>query len=122
MASQSRCRFQSGQPSACRGSVIPRRHRFPFPAGRREISEGFLAWRQVAFPKTHDLQELLDLVESVDGDLAASLRDVIVLTPHGVEARYPADLPDATREEAREAVELARKLRGSVRNRLEGIR
>jgi HEPN domain-containing protein len=83
--------------------------------------KGFLAWHQVPFPKTHDLQELLDLVEKIEFELAVSLRDVIVLTPHGVDARYPTDRPDASPEEAREAVELAGMLRDSIRNRLEGF-
>jgi HEPN domain-containing protein len=103
------------------GALFPGAIAFHSQQAAEKYLKAFLALRQVAFPKTHDLQELLDLIESVDGDLAASMRDVIILTPHGVEARYPADRPDATPEEAREAVELAGKLRDSVRNRLEGI-
>jgi HEPN domain-containing protein len=76
--------------------------------------KAFLTSHQVAFPKTHDLEELLDLAETSDRNLAASLRDVIVLTPYGVELRYPGDRPDASLDEARKAVELARKVRSSV--------
>jgi len=76
--------------------------------------KAFLVWHEIDFPKTHDLEELLDLVETVDAALAASLRDVIVLTPYGVELRYPGDRPDATTGETREAVELARKVRDSI--------
>jgi HEPN domain-containing protein len=76
--------------------------------------KAFLTSHQVAFPKTHDLEELLDLAETSDRNLAASLRDVIVLTPYGVESRYPGDRPDASLDEARKAVELARKVRSSV--------
>ena len=76
--------------------------------------KAFLVWHQVAFPKTHDLEEILDLVETVDANLAGSLRDVIVLTPYGVELRYPGDRPDVTPDLAREAVELARKVRDGV--------
>jgi len=76
--------------------------------------KAFLSWHQIAFPKTHDLEELLDLAQTVDRGLAESLRDVIVLTPYGVELRYPGDRPDASSGEAREAVELARKVRDSV--------
>ena len=76
--------------------------------------KAFLTSRQVAFPKTHDLEELLDLAETSDPNLAASLRDVIVLTPYGVELRYPGDRPDATIDEARQVVELARKVRAAV--------
>ncbi len=83
-----------------------------------KYTKAFLGWHEVSFPKTHDLEELLDLVETVDRELAESLRDVIVLTPYGVELRYPGDQPDATPAEAREAVELARTVRDAVMKRL----
>jgi HEPN domain-containing protein len=76
--------------------------------------KAFLVWHQIPFPKTHDLEEILDLVETVKAGLAESLRDVIVLTPYGVELRYPGDLPDATLDFARRAVELARQVRDAV--------
>ncbi len=76
--------------------------------------KAFLVWREIDFPKTHDLEELLDLAETSNRDLAASLRNVIVLTPYGVELRYPGDRPDATSSEAHEAVQLARQVRDAV--------
>jgi HEPN domain-containing protein len=104
------------------GSLFPSAVAFHSQQASEKYLKGFLSRRQVAFPRTHDLAELLDLVESVDRDLAATLRDVIVLTLYGVETRYPTDRPDATPEEAREAVELARKLRDAVRAALEDER
>lgn len=83
--------------------------------------KAFLAWHQVAFPKTHDLEQLLDLVMTVDADLSESLRDVIVLTPYGVELRYPGDRPDATSDETRDAVQLASRVRDAVMKHLEKI-
>ena len=76
--------------------------------------KAFLVWYEIDFPKTHDLEELLDLAETSNRDLAASLRNVIVLTPYGVELRYPGDRPDATPDEAREAVKLARQVRDAI--------
>ena len=76
--------------------------------------KAFLAWHEVDFPKTHDLDLLLDLVQTVDKPMAGMLRDVIVLTPYGVELRYPGDRPDATPGDAREAVELAGKVREAI--------
>ena len=77
--------------------------------------KALLTWHAVEFPKTHDLDQLLDLAQTIDKRLADSLRDVIVLTPYGVELRYPGDRPDATLEQAREAVRLAREVRTAVR-------
>jgi HEPN domain-containing protein len=76
--------------------------------------KALLTWVEVEFPKTHDLDQLLDLVQSVDTPLAGRLRDVTVLTPYGVELRYPGDRPDAGAEDAREAVGLARAVREAV--------
>lgn len=76
--------------------------------------KAFLTCYQINFPKTHDLEELLDLVETKEAGLAESLRDSIVLSPYGVELRYPGDSPDATAEEAQQAVELADKVHTAV--------
>jgi HEPN domain-containing protein len=76
--------------------------------------KALLVWREVYFPKTHDLEELLDLADTVNQHVAAGLRDTIVLTPYGVELRYPGDRPDATSAQARQAVELARLVRDKV--------
>lgn len=76
--------------------------------------KALLTRHQVIFPKTHDLEQLLDLIETINNDLAATLRDIIILTPYGVELRYPGDRPDATADEAREAVLLACKVRDAI--------
>jgi HEPN domain-containing protein len=96
------------------GSLFPSAIAFHSQQAAEKYLKAFLSRHQVSFPKTHDLAVLLDLVETVDRDLAASLRDVIVLTLYGVEIRYPTDQPDATPEEARDAVQLARKLRDAI--------
>ncbi len=80
--------------------------------------KAFLVHRQVEFPKTHDLEELLDLTETVDAELAHSLRPVAVLNPHAVEARYPGDYPEANLDDANKAVQLAGQVRDAVRARL----
>jgi len=76
--------------------------------------KGFLAWWQIDFPRTHDLEKLLDLVATVAPELAGSLREIIILSPYGVELRYPGDRPEATPPEARQAVALACKVRGAI--------
>lgn len=76
--------------------------------------KAFLTYHQVEFPKTHDIDELLDLVARVDNDLSESLRDVIVLTNYGVDVRYPGDFPDVTSNAAQQAIAMAEKVRRSV--------
>jgi HEPN domain-containing protein len=76
--------------------------------------KAFLTWRGTDFPKTHDLGTLLNLIETVDRPLAVSLLTSVALTSYGVELRYPSDHREATAEEARDAVELAKKVRDAV--------
>jgi HEPN domain-containing protein len=66
---------------------------------------------QVEFPKTHNLGELLDLVDGPNPGLARSLRGATALNPYAVEVRYPGDLPEMTEADAREAVRLASSVR-----------
>jgi len=52
--------------------------------------------------------------------LARSLLDAVVLTAYGAELRYPGDRPDATPDEAREAVKLAQRVRDAILPLLSG--
>lgn len=81
--------------------------------------KAFLVHHQVEFTKTHNLNKILDLVATIDVPLAESLRDVAVLTPYGVDVRYPGDVPEMTPEGAKKAVELASKTRDAIRHALE---
>ena len=96
------------------GMAFPNAITFHCQQAAEKYLKAFLTWHQIGFPKTHDLEEILDLAETADKGLADSLRDVIVLTPYGVESRYPGDRHDAVPEEIREAVEMARKVRDAV--------
>ena len=73
--------------------------------------KAFLVWHQIEFPKTHDLSKLLELIAQCDKPLSESLQGILVLTVYGVDTRYPDDLPDLTKNEATQAVELAREVK-----------
>lgn len=76
--------------------------------------KALLTWYDIGFPKTHDLETLLILIEKKNRTMTAGLDRVAVLTPYGVSIRYPGEGPTATPADAREAVELARKVRQAV--------
>ena len=76
--------------------------------------KAFLTYHQVEFPKTHDIDELLDLAASVNNELSESLRDITVLTNYGVDVRYPGDFPGVTGSEAKQAIQMAEKVRTLV--------
>jgi len=78
--------------------------------------KAYLSQWQIEFPKTHDLQQLLDLAQKQDAAFAKSLGDAATLTPYGVEARYPGDAPDVTVEDAQSALKVAGLVRDQVRS------
>ena len=58
--------------------------------------KALLVRRQVEFPKTHDIAKLL------------------VLTPFGVEVRYPSEAPEVLQGGETEAIGIARRVRNAV--------
>lgn len=81
--------------------------------------KAYLAWWQIEFPKTHDLQQLLNLAQKQDARFAESLGAAATLTPYGVEARYPGDGPEVTVEEAQNALKVAGLVRDEVHSALQ---
>lgn len=71
--------------------------------------KAYLVWLGVEFPKTHVLEDLLDLIARQDITLEDWRAALQPLTPFAVEARYPEfSLPSLA--EARQAVETAERL------------
>ena len=80
--------------------------------------KAFLVWHQVEFPKTHDIQVLLRLAGNVDEKIPEILEETVVLTPYGVDYRYPGDYPEITRTDAENALRLMDQVRKEIRDRL----
>jgi HEPN domain-containing protein len=72
--------------------------------------KGFLTFHHVPFERRHDLNYLIDLCLSVDGDFEGFRADVDELTPYAVEFRYPDALPLMPLEPARAAVDTAERI------------
>ncbi len=66
------------------------------------------------FPRTHDLTELHVLLPQAIA-AAVDITDLAELNPYAVRARYPGPWEPQTREDANRAVEVARRVRESVR-------
>lgn len=76
--------------------------------------KGWLVHRQMEFPKTHDIFRLRQLVAQKEVELAGRLESADLLTPYGVEFRYPGDLDSISREQGTEALRLAADVRDAV--------
>jgi HEPN domain-containing protein len=79
--------------------------------------KAFLVRNQIPFPKTHDIRRLLDLCSQADPSLQSDLLSAAMLTPFGVEFRYPGQVAD--RVMASQAVEEAKRVCEAVLERLE---
>jgi HEPN domain-containing protein len=80
--------------------------------------KAFLVSRRIEFPKTHSIGRLLDLVSSISPELAASLEDAELLTPFGVEMRYPGDIPELLPGQEKIAFDLAKRTRDAIEAQL----
>ncbi len=70
----------------------------------------------IEFPKTHDLDELEDLVIGSEPDVRLIDKFLIALNPYGVDIRYPGLL--ATTEDAKEAIKAMKEVRLFARAKL----
>ena len=76
--------------------------------------KALLVWRSVAFPKVHDIGELMQLLPS-DVVLPLSADEQELLTDYAVGTRYPGDREPIIRTEAEAAVGTAKKVREAIR-------
>jgi HEPN domain-containing protein len=81
--------------------------------------KALLVRHQVPFPKTHDIEHLLRLVSPAEPSLAQELPSAHILTPFGVEFRYPGE-QTAKLEAAQEALEEANRVKEAVLKCLRG--
>lgn len=76
--------------------------------------KAFLVRHQIEFPKTHNIALLRQLVVQADRAVASQLTPAEVLTPYGVEFRYPGDLAPLSRKQGEHALRLAQQVRDMV--------
>lgn len=76
--------------------------------------KALLFYRDIEFPRTHDLKRLLNLVPA---EYLANLdsRRILPLTRFSVDGRYPGEADPITPFEARDAVAMAGELRSKIR-------
>ena len=79
-----------------------------------KLLKALLTHHQVEFPKTHELDDLLKLLEPAEPRLARSLAGIAELNKYGVEVRYPTQMPELTAETANAALRLAAQVREAV--------
>jgi HEPN domain-containing protein len=81
--------------------------------------KAYLVRHQIEFSKTHDLGLLRRLISGRDEPLAERLAFADWLTPFGVEARYPGEIPEVDRQTAERAFVDAKQARHLVLDALD---
>ena len=89
--------------------LTPRHVCFLSQQSAEKAIKAVLVFSQIDFPRTHDLEALLQLVPE-GWRIRDDRLDLSPLSEWAVEARYPGDWPEATLAEAQEALGLAREV------------
>jgi HEPN domain-containing protein len=76
--------------------------------------KALMVLKQIPFPKTHDLSELLHLLPAEFNSLLSN-EEQKLLTVYATVTRYPGDYEEISLAEARRAVSIARRLRKVMR-------
>ena len=79
--------------------------------------KALLVARGIPPPRTHDLRILLQMIEP-HRDLALDATAIASLNRYAVQARYPEDLEEFTRDDAEKALSVSRQVRGAARQNL----
>lgn len=81
--------------------------------------KSFLVFNQIPFSNTHDLGKLINICTKKDSDFL-TLKPAILLSEYAVELRYPDDFYIPEIEEAKEAFDVAKKVKTFVIQKIEG--
>ena len=76
--------------------------------------KAFLVRHQIEFPKTHDIGRLRHLVARRDAILAERLERADVLTPYGVDMRYPEEFEVVSQKRVEQAVALTEWVKAEI--------
>jgi len=79
--------------------------------------KALLVSRSINFPKTHDFRILIRLVPA-DIKLVLDQERLFSLNRYVIDSRYPGDYEAFAREEAEQAVEIARKVKAEIQPKL----
>jgi len=80
--------------------------------------KAFLAWHDVPFRKTHNLEEVGRQCVAVDSTLETLADQAAPLTEYAWKFRYPSESEEATREEAEQALATARHVYEAILTRM----
>lgn len=81
--------------------------------------KAYLVFLEISFTKTHEIGELITKCELKDNEIGALKEEVDILTDYAVTVRYPDGFYVPEIEEAKEAYDLAIKVRDYILNKMD---
>lgn len=88
-------------------TVLPEQICFHAQQAAEKALKAILLAREVDFPFTHDLEELLTIFPAAGIAIPSELQEVGALTPYAVETRYPGFWGQIAEQEVEKALSLA---------------
>lgn len=76
--------------------------------------KAYLVNQNIAFPRTHDLEYLLELIEKDNPAIAEPLQEISHLNQYAVRSRYPGEYVEINAEEAMRALSLAQTVKAVI--------
>jgi HEPN domain-containing protein len=80
--------------------------------------KAYLVFLGVSFTKTHEIGELITKCENEDREISTLKEEADKLTDYAIEIRYPEEWIEPTMEDAKEAFEIAKKIKVFVLNKI----
>ena len=79
--------------------------------------KGYLVWLDIEFRKTHEIGELIQQCSQSDPEISEFIEKADILTDYAVEIRYPDHFWEPTAKDAREAYDIAVKVKDYIKNK-----
>lgn len=110
--------------------LLTAEHELSFPDGVKEsicfhcqqavekFLKAYLILLGIPFTKTHEIGELITKCEKKDKEITIFKEEADKLTDYAIVVRYPGESLEPTSEEAKEAFEIAKKIKEVVLNRI----
>ena len=80
--------------------------------------KGYLIYKKIDFPKTHNLADLISICTQTDTSFSKYITEMEKLTPYAVEIRYPDDFYMPPEDDAREAYKIASEIKNFIMQKI----
>lgn len=116
---RARSDLQLGRAALRARGVMPEDACFHAQQCAEKALKALLLHLEIAFPKTHAIEVLLDLLKVQGMNIPSGVDEAFELSEYAVQTRYPGEWDPVTKPEARHALERAALVLAWVESRLE---